>query len=79
MLKAVAWKTSYTIDVTIEELEKIEEAGRLYELLGAILGVSNVDYDGHFGPHIFLDVEKEDDNTDTWDKIFATIDNVIGG
>lgn len=32
-------------------------------------GVSKVEYDGHFGPYVFLTVDVEDDTEETWSKI----------
>lgn len=41
----------------------------LYEKLGELDGVADVDYDGHFGPYVFLTIEKEHDTAETKRKI----------
>jgi hypothetical protein len=42
-----------------------------------IRGAYNIDYDGHFGPHIFLSIEVEEDTKETWGLIFDTIENYL--
>ena len=54
----------FDIEVTKEELSKILDLDNevdvpLYQELEKIEGVSEIDYDGHFGPYIFLTVDLE--------------------
>ena len=52
----------YRLDVGIENFKKImdrdaEGEELLYEWLEAIESVLHIDYDGHYGPYIFIEVE----------------------
>jgi hypothetical protein len=47
-----------------DEASHAFEFHRLVELLGDLPGVSNVEYDGHFGPHVFADIVMDDDRFD---------------
>ena len=58
--------TNYSLDIPTKKLiEIMRKDGNcdapLYIRLGNIKGVYDIDYDGHFGPHIFLSVEIEHD------------------
>jgi len=72
--------TLYTITVedmiTILDYDKKNNPG-LFETLDNIEGVDNTDYDGSFGPNIYLSVEYQDDNEETWNLIKETINQVI--
>lgn len=41
--------------------------------LNRIPGVSDTNYDGHFGPHIFFTLDRENDNRDTRNLVDSTI------
>lgn len=47
----------------------------LWYLLGEIDGVLDVDYDGHFGNNIYLEVSVDHDTKETWKSICETINN----
>jgi hypothetical protein len=93
MLKRVLWSgnmitakevvsTNYSLDIPVDKmLEIMRKDGNctvpLYIWLSNIKGVYSVDYNGHFGPHIFLSVEIEHDDAEVWDLIFKTIENYL--
>lgn len=39
--------------------------------------VRKVDYDGHFGHAVFVDIDVEDDNNNVWDRVEYHIKNAI--
>jgi len=41
----------------------------LSKKLDKIKGLNNVDYNGHFGPYIWLTIETECDTSETWSEI----------
>lgn len=75
----------FAIDVGIENFKKIdnkdnETAGpQLFDLLANIPGVLWVDYNGHFGPYIFVELDAEAANPFTfkWNRIFKALDDTI--
>ena len=74
--------TSYVLDIPPQKLIGImrKDSGcdtPLYTRLGNIRGVFDIDYDGHFGPHIYLSVEIENDGPETWHMIYGTIENYL--
>ena len=74
--------TNYMLDLPAEKLIRIMRKDSscytpLHIILGNIKGMFSVDYDGHFGPHIFFSIEIEDDNKETWDLIYKTIENYL--
>lgn len=81
MFIKTATSTDYAIEVGVERLlgilaeDKAEMShsqtlgGRLEE----IDGVDRVNYDGHFGPYVYLRVCVEDDNDETWAEIESII------
>ncbi len=79
--------SSYTIEVTIEQMQRIlvrDDAELtvddcLFSQLALIDGVDdNVEYDGHFGPFIYVTIKDEEDEPDTWKKILQTINEYLG-
>ena len=91
-LTKTATCTKYAINISKENLLKILEKDS--ELLGSTDiaedplyleietcsdGISEIDYDGHFGPYIFLTLEKKYDTDATWDVIYSTIRGFLEG
>ena len=82
-----ATSTSYAIPVTIEEFQSIEEKDNqaeacehcLFKWLESIEGVSNIDYNGHFGPFIYLQIETPLDNDETKAFISQLLQDFIDG
>jgi len=77
-MKIEAFKTSYCIGLTVEEFVRILDGDKkafeddekdLSQKLDALDGVYDTDYNGHFGPNVFVTIDKENDNMDTWSKI----------
>lgn len=54
-------------DTYLENENKWESS--LAHMLDKIPGVHNVDYNGHFGPHVWLTIESHLDNDETWEII----------
>lgn len=85
--KAAVVQRTYCIDVTVDELIKImrydvevllgEVEEGLYAKLEDIEGVSKVEYDGHFGPHIWFTIDVEHDHSNTWLAIEAAVNCVL--
>lgn len=76
--------TRYTLYITRKELLKIlANDGEqhlddyLFSLLNKLPGVVDTDYDGHFGPHIFVTIEHEFDTEENWKVIEQTIADYI--
>ena len=81
MIKRVM-STNYALDISVEKLLAIMDKDReaedpLYMLLIGIDGVADVDYDGHFGPHIYVTLYIEYENEDMWKSIYETIENYL--
>lgn len=80
-MKKLLVQSTYSIQVTVDDLLKItrkdneSDSGddQLYLLLEEISGIKSVDYDGHFGPWIWVTVDKDKDNAETWKRIEGTI------
>jgi hypothetical protein len=61
----------------ILELETGYQNETLDEILRQIDGVKDIEYNGHFGPYIYLTVETDVDNDKTWKQIKTEIRNFI--
>lgn len=77
-----AISTNYVLDIPAEKLSAImfkdnEVPSPLYLLLTDIDGVFNVDYDGHFGPHICMTLDIESESEDVWKVIYEIIENYL--
>jgi len=46
---------------------------QLYEELDKLDGVNDTNYDGHFGPYIFLNIEVECDTPETHEQVIQII------
>lgn len=77
-----SYSTKYSIEITIPEMFKIldkdeelicDDADTLSDLLLKLPHVTWVDYNGMFGPAIYLELEKEGDNNKTWKTIMDMI------
>lgn len=68
---------SYTIEVDLVKIEASDSEKDihnkqdeiLYNQLSKLEGVSNADYNGHFGPYIWLTIEPEFETPELWLKI----------
>ena len=72
----------YTIEVTDKDILKVLEYDErnnpgLFEQLDNIEGVDNTDYNGFFGPNIYLSIEYKHAKDETWHLIRETINKVI--
>ena len=54
-----------------------EDNKQLWDRLEDISGVSDIDYNGHFGQYIWLTVEESWNSNGTWIEIFQTINDFI--
>lgn len=73
-------RTQYSIALTDAQILHITDldgitimSGCLYTILDQINGVSDIDYDLHFGAQISLYIDADCDNNETWRAINNTI------
>jgi hypothetical protein len=85
-MKFYATSINYCIDVPVKNLKRILDLDNkalddyddvLYMRLMDIEGVENAKYDGHFGPYIFVELDCQCDNGETWKLIENTIKDYI--
>lgn len=74
--------TNYKIPLKAKEFNNINDlenitSFNLFEKLNNIEGVSQTDYNGHFGSFIYLTIDKEFDTDKIRDKISLTIKTFI--
>lgn len=80
--------TDYGIEVTVEEMKAIlhydwgcsierYEGPTLCGRLNEIEGVSRVNYDGHFGPSVFLTLETNEDTPQKHEQIKTALQKHI--
>ncbi len=72
--KKVATSTKYVIAYGLENFKKmmdIEIDGEisLYDQLDKINGILDVEYNGHFGPNIFIEVDNDYNDLLLWAKV----------
>ena len=82
----VAVEYSLTVDPEIlktildkdDELAGNTEHEALFDqLMNTVDGVTDVDYDGHYGPNIFIHLDPKYDYSSTWFGIYKIIDDYI--
>ena len=78
--------TQYEVGISEESFDAItdrdiheSDCKQLYEQLLEIEGVYDVDYNGHFGTHIYLSIHKEHDHDDTWKVINRMVRDYVNG
>lgn len=76
--------TAYSVDVPREDFlalleyeQQHREEKSLCENLGAITGVFDIEYEGHFGSRVFFTIDVENDNEDTRVKIVSEIQEAL--
>ena len=57
--------------------ESTDERETLYEQLVNFDGISEVDYDGHYGPQLYVTLDPEYDYSSTWFAIYKIMDDYI--
>jgi hypothetical protein len=81
-LKAEVTRRSYSVEIPMDAMLRLLESERTGKLpLGVMLsekmeeyeGVSDVDYNGHFGAAVFYTVDDEDDTPDLHQTLFDHI------
>ncbi|MCV9965082.1 hypothetical protein OIU34_24600 [Pararhizobium sp. BT-229] len=82
---AQSLRRDYTFDVTNEELLalmkvedmscQLDEHTSLVTYLNKLPGISRIEYDGHFGPHVFASVDTDEDE---WEWRVEMLDRAIG-
>jgi hypothetical protein len=86
MLKKECTMKQYEIEIDdlmkIVDLDKEHENDNewdevLSQKLDMLDGITDSDYNGHFGHYIFLKIDSEYDNDKTWDAIETTIKDHI--
>ena len=75
-LEMIITAVSYSIEIPRKTYTKLEEweleqpvSACLFDILEKNTEAYDVDYNGHFGPHIFFSVEAESNTKEEWDKI----------
>lgn len=76
-------RLTYAIEMTVDEFtergllgwDEDETGVNIYNDLVGMPEVVEVNYDGHFGPNVFITLYPDDDNESTWKKIWE----IIGG
>jgi len=61
----------------LDKENQVEDYNELWVILENINGVSGVEYNGHFGNYIYLEIKKEHDSSNTWRSIYDVINNYI--
>jgi hypothetical protein len=84
MLTFQPQETRYSIELTVDQFLDIEardthEDTPLYETLDKLYGVHDTDYNGHFGPSIFLTIGSMCDTIELKEKITNIILSYIAG
>jgi hypothetical protein len=81
LLQLVPTMTHYAIEVTIPNFRKITKRDdrlkqgelALSERLDAVEGLQRTDYNGHFGPFVYVQIEKEFDTPELHAKLIDMI------
>jgi len=64
------------LDIMIKD-RNIETGQALWETIGRIDGIIDIDYDGHFGNNIYIEIDIEHDTKDTWKLICGLINKYV--
>ena len=66
------------LNTILEKDNEQEPQDMLYQqLMDTVDGITDVDYDGHFGPLIYVHLDPEYDYSSTWFGIYKIIDDYI--
>jgi len=75
--------TEYCITLSTKEMlalldydNSIYNTPLVYTLKG-VVGVKDIEYEGYYGPHIYLTIDADCDTKETWKKIFKIIRNIV--
>lgn len=76
----------YRVEITTKEMLKVLDKDlerdlkdTLYYQLQDLRYVITVDYDGHFGPYVFIEIAVIDDTNENWREILSIIENYLKG
>jgi hypothetical protein len=82
---AQSLRRDYTFDVTVEELSalskvewvncQLKDRTDLCTYLDQLPGINKAEYDGHFGPHVFVSIDTDEEE---WEWRVEMVDRVIG-
>ena len=64
-------------DIMRKDSEAEEVDQELWGAIGLLDGVIDVDYDGHFGNNIYIEIDIEHDTKDTWKLICGLINKYV--
>jgi len=84
-LKVEKLSIKYCVGMTIAEMlkvidkdvERFDNEEQLYDRLVALDYIVKVEYNGMFGPYVFLEIAYEDDTSKNWREILGIIENYI--
>ena len=84
MLTLERTRTEYAVAVGVETFRVMTNSPKerdgnaeLYDQLNKIPGVSNIEYNGHFGPAIYFRLDFDEDKPKRRRQILATIDTYL--
>ena len=82
--KPVRHAAEYSLKVSVDSMLYIlrkddTRSTGLYTKLMDVAGVLEVDYNGHFGPFIFIKITAKHDAPETWKRIFAIVNSYLEG
>lgn len=66
MIKKDVISKNYCIEISIERMKEILKDDSIFDELDKINGITKIEYDGHFGPYIFLTLDVNLDTAKTW-------------
>ena len=80
-------QVTYQIEMTVDEFTERGLIGNLdddrdaevHNALCALPGIIEVEFDGHFGPNVFLTVEADQDDEYLWKKVWKILEGTDDG
>ena len=73
---AIGLEDKTVLDIAIKDMN-VKAGETLWEILGKIDGVRDVDYDGHFGNYIYIEIDEDNNTPATWELIYNLINNYL--
>ena len=73
----ITLKDRALLDIMNRDRDTFGEERELWEIIEKIDGVQNIDYDGHLGNYIYIEVDTEHDIKTTWKLIYDSINSYV--
>lgn len=82
-----AYAIKYSVNITAQEMLKIldwdrenfMDSNQLFDKLKRLPYITEVDYEGMWGPYIYLELPKDQDTNEHWVEILKIITDYIKG